>query len=287
MPTLYHYCSNAAFHSIIENRSVRLSSLSLSNDTLEGKLVSKLISQISKDDGMDDLKTQRILTSVSILEEIIDGLGFCLSEEGDLLSQWRGYADDACGVSIGFSKDYLLSLSDYLNEKNDTGFSLQKVEYEKDNQISIVKPAYEKIKKNIERGALKPAIFNTLLAPRSDDEIENEKKKIEDANEQLRSSVVPLFSKLFLLKAKAFKEEKEWRLLSYLLKDGDDGCLYRADGNKLVPYREFKFWPLEKPVVNEIILGPKNITPDYVVKRFMKDNKFEGVDIRRSEASYR
>jgi hypothetical protein len=31
----------------------------------------------------------------------------CFSEAGDLLSQWRGYANDAQGISIGFYKPIL------------------------------------------------------------------------------------------------------------------------------------------------------------------------------------
>ena len=32
---------------------------------------------------------------------------FCLSEEKDLLSQWRGYADDGKGIFIGFNGEFL------------------------------------------------------------------------------------------------------------------------------------------------------------------------------------
>ena len=35
--TLYHYCSTAAFQSIVEKRELWLTDLSLSNDNLEGK----------------------------------------------------------------------------------------------------------------------------------------------------------------------------------------------------------------------------------------------------------
>lgn len=107
MTILYHYCSNNAFHSIIENSSIWLSSLSLSNDSMEGKLVAEIIGLIAKDDELDQAATERLQESVFRLEQFVDGLGFCLSECGDLLSQWRGYADDATGVSIGFSKNYL------------------------------------------------------------------------------------------------------------------------------------------------------------------------------------
>lgn len=37
----------------------------------------------------------------------MSALGFCLSEDGDVLSQWRGYADNAQGVAIGFEIENL------------------------------------------------------------------------------------------------------------------------------------------------------------------------------------
>jgi hypothetical protein len=74
---------------------------------MEGKLVTEILALLAKDDGLDETDTQRLQQSAAGLEEVIDGLGFCLSEDGDLLSQWRGYAADASGVSIGFSKEYL------------------------------------------------------------------------------------------------------------------------------------------------------------------------------------
>src|SRR5690606_28676010 len=37
-----------------------------------------------------------------------EGFALCLSEKGDLLSQWRAYARDGTGISIGFSSDFLM-----------------------------------------------------------------------------------------------------------------------------------------------------------------------------------
>ncbi|MDP2064189.1 MAG: DUF2971 domain-containing protein, partial [Phaeovulum sp.] len=39
-------------------------------------------------------------------------LGFCLSEESDLLSQWRGYAQDGAGFSVSFSVEKLKHIID-------------------------------------------------------------------------------------------------------------------------------------------------------------------------------
>ena len=145
MTVLYHYCSNNAFHSIIENRRICLSSLSLSNDSMEGKLVAEIIGLIAKADELDQAATDRLQESVSGIEQVIDGLGFCLSEDGDLLSQWRGYASDATGVSIGFSKDYLEQFAEASRGQEKSGFSLQRVEYDLEKQKRLIKPTYIEI----------------------------------------------------------------------------------------------------------------------------------------------
>jgi hypothetical protein len=89
---------------------------------MEGKLVAEIIDQLAKRDGLDELAIKELQDLIGFIETQFDGLGFCLSEEGDLLSQWRGYAADATGFSIGFSKDSLM----YLNRQKLPGFSLKK-----------------------------------------------------------------------------------------------------------------------------------------------------------------
>lgn len=115
-----------------------------------------------------------------------------------------------------------------------------------------------------------------------DEVIEEEKKKIKKA-----LSVLNLVSNLFLLKAKAFKEEREWRLISYFTKSGDNDSKFRVMDNRITPYREFNLLSLDERVINEIIIGPKNLTPIYVVEQFLKKYGFTNVKVLRSTASYR
>ena len=98
---LYHYCSIEAFTSIMKSKSIMLSDITKSNDSTE--LISLLI----------EMKKQYVNDSdKASLDEIIDGIktvaicwAFCLSEEGNLLSQWRGYGADGAGFSIGFDEN--------------------------------------------------------------------------------------------------------------------------------------------------------------------------------------
>jgi hypothetical protein len=87
---LYHYCNTDSFISIIRSQSIRLSSLSLSNDSMEGQLVTKTIMRLAERDGIVGKEKIELEESLRFNERYFDGLGFCLSAYGDLLSQWRG-----------------------------------------------------------------------------------------------------------------------------------------------------------------------------------------------------
>ena len=254
---------------------------------MEGKLVAEILTRIGEADGLDQPVTLQLRQSVSLLEQIVDGLGFCLSEEGDLLSQWRGYAADATGVSIGFADDYLRWFAESSRGREKPGFALKKVAYEADGQEALLKPTYTEIRKLIDEGALKSRGKRTLLDSRSEDEIKRDDEKIKTAFAQLSLEVLMLLENLFLLKTSAFREEREWRLISYFVKSGNDPCLFRALDDRIVPYREFKLLEAEKGSIVKVILGPKNTTPNYVIDSFLKQRGFRNVTISRSEATYR
>jgi hypothetical protein len=81
MDTLYHDCSNSTFLSIVENKSIWLSSLSQSNDSKEGKIVNEDISKMAKDGGLSGSHIQQLRNGISFLEKSFDSLGFCMSEK--------------------------------------------------------------------------------------------------------------------------------------------------------------------------------------------------------------
>lgn len=140
MNILYHYSSTAAFHSIIKKKEIWLSSLKLSNDTMEGKLVTETMQRFAKTDNPNNYFIDCLQYLMTYLEKNFDGLGLCFSTDGDLLSQWRGYSDDGAGVAIGFSKKYLESIRDKLRQEKKQVF-LDKVKYstkEHEDQIRYI-----------------------------------------------------------------------------------------------------------------------------------------------------
>ncbi len=254
---------------------------------MEGKLVSEILREIATEDGLDQTAMDGLQIHLTTLEQVIDGLGFCLSEEGDLLSQWRGYASDATGVAIGFSQEYLEEFSHQSKGGDKTGFTLQRVEYSPEAQKELVTPTYREIKSLIDAGAFKVPGRRSLLDARSKEEIENENLEIKKSASELSITILTLFAKLFLLKTPAFREEREWRLISYFVKRGNGIAMFHPLRDRIVPYREFPFIKWSQGAITEVVLGPKNITPDYVVESFLRQNGFEGVKISRSRASYR
>lgn len=235
--SLYHYCSSETFSSIVRKRSIWLSSLRLSNDSAEGQLTSAALMRLAMRDGLAMGMKDELKKDLSFFESAFDGLGFCLSKEGDLLSQWRGYADDAHGVSIGFSKKYLESLSD--SSKGRPGFiSLNEIVYENNEHEDCVAPTYESLKKYIEEGALSSGGKVTLGCLISEDLANAARETHVRARENFLMCLLGLLPQHYALKSKAFLEEREWRLVSMRTEGVYEECQFRAVRNKLIPYRE-------------------------------------------------
>jgi len=287
MDILFHYCSVTTFNSIVENRSIHLSSLSLSNDSLEGKLAVNTLKRLAQRDGLDGTMRERLETYLEGYEAIIDGLGFCLSEEGDLLSQWRGYASDATGISIGFSTEYLKWLAGGSLQTDRPGFTLEKVKYDLPGHEAEVEPTYKAVKKLVDQGVLGFPMSRLIIDNRTEDEIQEEKKNYDRLFSNLSMTLLMMFPKLYLLKSPAFKEEREWRLLSYLFNQDSSTCSYRASSDRLIPYRSYDFKELDRQPIRKIILGPKHITPVRVIADYLKRKGYGVVEVVKSEASYR
>ncbi len=273
---LYHYCSQEAFLSIIRTRTFWCSALSLSNDTMEGRWIRKIFSDICDKDknGLEEHNKNRVLKMLGSWEVYCEGLGFCLSKHPDSLSQWRGYAQDAEGFCIGFSKEKLKELKEKTrddNEDNEPSFTLFEVNYDITRQQKNLKPAYQKIKEIIESGE----------EPIGPDHLSG----------TIGLEVTKILSEVFRQKNPAFQEEKEWRILSIFHKLDPSDVKFRTVGNRIVPYRPFRF---DRETISEVVLGPKNQTPKDIVKSVL--NKFgyplrngpdQGVEVKKSEASYR
>ncbi|MDY4442700.1 MAG: hypothetical protein SPE35_00925, partial [Butyricicoccus sp.] len=101
---VYHYCSVDTFFQIITNHTIRLSDIEKSNDFMEKKwAIQQCLQHIrnnlhnpeypcSRQPGLASRLLREMEQQFQQYNTMI--LAACFSSERDLLSQWRGYADD-------------------------------------------------------------------------------------------------------------------------------------------------------------------------------------------------
>lgn len=217
---LYHYCSVDTFVKIVQNRTLRLSEIAKSNDSMECQWVEKEVvppilrrelSRAFETFGvkLDSKKETQLLEETSRFfcwpfgNEIDNQakkfvFALCLSEEPDLLSQWRGYATDGYGVSVGFDTDLFRK---FYNPSFSSLLNFQKVIYDRETQEKEIEP---ETKAYIQR------IFQEVKTRQGVAE--------KDVEWPLFFELFPMsFSMLFksmYLKNGSFSEEKEWRLFA-------------------------------------------------------------------------
>lgn len=283
MPDLYHYCSTDTFVSIISNQSIRLSSLTLSNDSKEGELIKEHLMQLAQDASVNSSALINLKRILQFTYKVFDGLGFCLSENGDLLSQWRGYADDGHGVSIGFRSEYLEELAYARLLKEEASFSLKQLEYDSSRHAEVAKKHFENLRPFLDQGAFK-STAGSLLAPITDEEKAEIKKQTDKASLVTLAAMMQMFE----LKHPAFKEELEWRLISFSINNSDHAKnRFRPCRSRVVPYLEVPLQPLSQPAISTVYLGPRHTTPPHVIKQMLRSSGFGEPAVIESAATYR
>lgn len=271
---------------MVSGQSFWCSALSLSNDTMEGRWLRKVFFDLCEEDELWPKDQAYILNMIDAMINGYEGLGFCLSENGDMLSQWRGYAQNAEGFSIGFSKEALTSLSSELRSRNKDGIKVFKVNYDLAVQREELVPTFREIKKHIDDGAFRTP---TLLEEAGLDE--EERKRREQKRQELRMAISGELVKSFLPllyqhKNPAFSEEAEWRAVSPFLKNRIRDVDFRVSGNSIVPYRVIPF-DSSRALIKEVVIGPRNPTPLDVIEMALKRYGYSDVNVRKSEATYR
>lgn len=179
---LFHYTSQTGLLGMIENKEIWATNISYLNDLKEFKHTIELIREIID----NEIKKGIIDSDLSSLFEEVVKTAFpsqtifvaSFSEEGDLLSQWRGYCGDGVGYSVGIDCDILneIALANNLN--------LTKCLYKVDEQVNELQTFFKWI---IQTTNNHEGIIAYLL--------------------QMLVTTAPRF------KDKAFSEEKEWRLV--------------------------------------------------------------------------
>lgn len=301
---LYHYCSVPTFYNITKNRSIWLSDVGKSNDSQELRWIKGQCRYYILKAWTDYIKAveeKGMLKSVNYIEferiqsqfedlykfETEKCWAFCLSEKKDDLGQWRGYADDGHGISIGFKSTYFKRLM-------------------KDGKTDTTSPssvAFDYI--CYDDKEIKDLFYETCGLS-----LINPDMASHDVLKRIRSAIAVSLLLAPFYKNGKFAEEKEWRLIfSTMTKSLAAGKTPQTEfesifqgkqiqydfmvrDNELVSHIDFGDKVLLRNI-SEIWIGPKckMTTMDlrmYLISvGFLKDYYDNTIQIHKSQASYR
>ncbi len=230
---IYHYTSIAAFMDIVRNKVLWASRAEFLNDANEFQYGKRILQRHLKK-MMGVRKYRRIAERITgELEISVSPFVACFCQDGDLLSQWRGYSTHGQGIAIALSSETFA----------DSDADLNNVLYDREKQEALVK-------KHLTHFVSTFVKFGLDL---TSVEVEYEVNGRIGQTEQYCA----------LLKDPAFSEENEIRLSvqDYEVFDdeGESGeyqVRYRSRNNLVIPFIEIGLPRNLNNAFIEIVLGP-------------------------------
>jgi len=268
---LFHYSDFRGLNGIVVNNEIWMGNLFFLNDEKEYELGLEVFKRVLEQKKEQYAGTPFLifLNSLNGIESLLKDsapLSFSLTEEGDLLSQWRGYTNNGIGVSIGLNCQILKGDSLLLPCIYHTTEQEEYIEY-------IVSLAYEIFSSTKETGKHdKSHCENPLEMPYWD-----------AINEAGRKFIGQINVACSIIKHSTFSEEKEWRLISF-----------DRSGIEFIPKETF-IKPIKKikvatdGLVNSIKVGP-NPNQNLCVNSIEEMIRVVGrnnISITKSEIPYR
>lgn len=273
----YYYCSLNTFLNIVRNKQIYLSDPLKMNDNLEIKwYLDRLNNEKIAFDEKENSEVESIFDAMGVqslidfsFEKLVEILNLkgqnsvyitCFSKEPDILSQWRAYAEDEKGVSIGFNLEKLSEADNLL---------VREVIYTND-------VVYGDIESDVE------CVADTIR-------IVIEEQKIISEEEQIEVFLHELIPELVKYKNPAFSEEKEVRLvycddMKFEKIVDDHGAFpekwkakelmhdFRVIGSDNIP--EFVKLDFNPDAIEEICIGPKCILSKNDIKKCEKITRY-------------
>jgi hypothetical protein len=210
---LWHYTKAEALASILKSRSIYATQFDYLNDPSEIRLFGTIAKEIATErlKGLPELEEHQDLKTLEEykaawwtfaleLEEMFLFESICVtcfSEVGDLLGQWRAYADNCRGYALGLSAEWL---SNQAISKT-FPFRLLRVVYEPKRQVELVATVLD---------AAIEELSAILSMVSGDDAYEIfDRYGLGYLLHRLTAEFSPA------VKNQAYKDEREWRLLSF------------------------------------------------------------------------
>lgn len=271
---IYHYTSLENFQKIIESKELFLFNAYNMNDNLEINWINHLI-----DEEFRECNEKELIEKTVDLYNLNKTTPYicCFSYDGDLLSQWRAYADDGKGIAIGFNESQL-----------NVGKKIPVTGISSDLSTGLFDCIYDEQE---QRNLIHSTVNSNIIT-------RNTYKNDNEYTAMHLSGSLKLFS--LVMKNSAFIEEKEIRLIHLPLitmhkrtKEikmmGNISPLYfmkKKQGiSSYFKYSLESFFNDE--LIPEIILGPKCNINISDLELFLLSNNLLNTKIIKSRASYR
>jgi hypothetical protein len=260
--TLWHYTSFAGFQGIVTSKTIWATEYRFLNDREEflhaKRLADRLVDEEPEFVGYQfpvrDILRKAVGAAFNtgyLHEERLRVMVVSFTEEGDQLSQWRGYANNSRGVSIGLDVRHLrppLLVG--------TAVTLAPCLYPEEDKRRVLKAIFAHHRKGLERwwnlivdvareetgkvGGMDPNLGRRLVA--------EHQPELNTAVAQADASLrFDLLRTALLLKNESFREEREWRLvlpLEPIRLPSHHRLQFRYVADNLVPYIAY---PLRSP----------------------------------------
>ena len=221
----------------------------------------------------------------------------CFSYQNDLLSQWRGYADDGRGAAIGFDLDVLKEIAIVSPEISKPSIvSLHKISYSEAEQREVVHQVVNELVTEIEEVLQRGKKNREGL------------EKVQDYKLELIETVMGCFEKKFLklfqesvyMKNPFFREESEIRLCEFSPKQflmGREVKLslgarlhnysYYVRENQLISYVDFDFSDCFDQLIKEVVIGPKCQMSERDMEYYLTTLGLPRCKVNKSQGTYR
>ncbi|WP_017357304.1 DUF2971 domain-containing protein [Stenotrophomonas sp.] len=299
---IHHYCSAETFLSILTHRTIRLSDIQCMNDRGERIWGREIIGQVAlavsagKAYAADFVRG--LAAAIDFWQINSIAAAACFSLHPDSLGQWRGYAEDGSGFSIGFDACAMTAV-DRLSSVHcvyDPEDIRKKIEFS-------VNAIYQRFAGNLARSGCQWADGTEVL------DLGSEVKESAGAyampwhDRDTMFLCVSLTRALESFKHPAFEQEGEIRL-THIVHRVESGAGFRLESaNKKMTEPKIQFrlrngvpapfldFPLpgndeRGHPIRDVILGPKNPASPEQISVMLETMRFPDVRVRRSSAPY-
>lgn len=266
---LYHYTNQKGLLGILSSNSLWLTNIHYLNDSKEFKYTFQTFQNrfnynyLDTDDDKFAFYLRELGKNMHHFESTSIFV-FSLSQEGDLLSQWRAYGSSFNGYSIKFNSEKLKKHS--INK----GYSLIQCKYKSDENNEIIDNLFQKYCSYYEKN-------NKIL-------------ESQDMKKIFKEFYIDLLNIAPLIKNSYFHEEREWRIITNPL-DVDNNLInieHREGKYSIIPYTRLEFSENIDSPIEEIIVGPTNNQELSVksVESLLRENKINA-KVTVSDLPYR